>query len=198
MKKVRELHPKPGSSKLDDGAVMATTKSTKHISTTRVLKANTNQDMSIYLSSRLVIEEAADVDSKADGLPLQLRYYQQEIVNYARDSNTIAFVPTGSGKTLIACHLIGSRLKLLRSADNGMKKLIAFVAPTKVLLGQQLTYIAKHCGIEFLKVREFNGDAYYKNKKIEFWREEEWNESLKDCEVCTQLCVIHFLPDARV
>ena len=89
---------------------------------------------------------------------LTLRLYQQAILDTAIESNTIALLPTGSGKTLIACHLILSRIRHLRLAkrkylsdENRNKKLIIFIAPTKVLLTQQLSYFQIHFDNNFVK-----------------------------------------------
>jgi superfamily II DNA or RNA helicase len=120
---------------------------------------------------------------------LQLRIYQQEIVNMAQDFNTIAFLPTGSGKTLISCHLIGNRMRIMRETFN--RKFIAFIAPTKVLLTQQKTYIEKNCTIKDLKAKEFTGDSYLNNKQIDYWGLNEWTTELKNCEVST-ICVTSF------
>ncbi len=61
---------------------------------------------------------------------LNLRIYQQTILNTALENNTLCVLPTGLGKTFIAIALIGLLLK-----EN--KKAIMF-APTKPLVSQHL------------------------------------------------------------
>ena len=119
-----------------------------------------------------------------EDVALELRLYQQEIVDQARYKNTIAYLPTGSGKTLIACHLISNRIRTLRSVNNGVaQKMIAFIAPTKVLLSQQLVYLEKNCVVEHIKVKEFNGNTKLGKKPIDQWDETHWKEKILDCEV---------------
>jgi hypothetical protein len=50
------------------------------------------------------------------------------------------------GKTLIAVHLIQARLNDLRKsvATGGKRQMIFFIAPTKILSGQQKRYISNH------------------------------------------------------
>lgn len=78
---------------------------------------------------------------------LTLRKYQELILEQAKETSTIAFLPTGTGKTLIACHLVGHRVRRIRLSrkSGGCKQVIVFIAPTKALLGQQLEFIRKHC-----------------------------------------------------
>lgn len=58
--------------------------------------------------------------------------------------NTLAFLPTGSGKTLISVLLIRHYLSQQRKRAQD-KQLIAFIAPTKLLVDQQKAYIAGSC-----------------------------------------------------
>lgn len=58
------------------------------------------------------------------------RAYQLEILEVAKVRNTLAFLPTASGKTLISLLLIKHRLTEARKA-NGPKRSIAFLAPTR-------------------------------------------------------------------
>jgi ERCC4-related helicase len=101
-------------------------------------------------------------------IALELRKYQQLIVNQAKDKNTIAYLPTGTGKTLIACCLIRFRLEGLRRArdetgENDWVKVIIFIAPTRALLHQQIDYIRIHAqpinAIEYCGETAFGSDS---------------------------------------
>ena len=61
------------------------------------------------------------------------RRYQLEIFERAKHLNTLAFLPTASGKTLISVLLIAERLAMIRQkvSEGSRKQYIAFVAPTK-------------------------------------------------------------------
>jgi len=61
---------------------------------------------------------------------LNLRLYQQTILNTALNHNTLVVIPTGLGKTYIAIALAGMRARLGK---------VLFLAPTKPLVEQQKT-----------------------------------------------------------
>jgi ERCC4-related helicase len=97
-------------------------------------------------------------------IALELRKYQQLIVNQAKDKNTIAYLPTGTGKTLIACCLIRFRLEGLRRArdetgETDWRKVIVFIAPTRALLHQQIEYIKIHA--QPIKAGEYSGETVF-------------------------------------
>ncbi len=72
---------------------------------------------------------------------MELRKYQEAILNTAKQKNTLVILPTGLGKTLIAFELIKYRLKYF-----GGKAL--FLAPTKPLVDQHFTNFKKSCSFE--------------------------------------------------
>ena len=82
-----------------------------------------------------------------------LRPYQERILEQAKTRNTIAVLPTGTGKTLIAVRLFLHRLRLLSQSAK-----FAFVAPTRVLVNQQFEYISQR--MPDLVVRPFTGDTF--------------------------------------
>ena len=60
------------------------------------------------------------------------RAYQLEILEVAKVRNTLAFLPTASGKTLISLLLIKHRLERMKGGGgDGTKRSIAFLAPTR-------------------------------------------------------------------
>ena len=70
-------------------------------------------------------------DTVKDGEQILIpRAYQLEIFEVAKVRNTLAFLPTASGKTLISLLLIKHRLNESRKT-NGPKRSIAFLAPTR-------------------------------------------------------------------
>lgn len=103
---------------------------------------------------------------------IRLRLYQEEIIQHSKNTNTIAFLPTGSGKTLIACHVLVSRVRELRKQS--CKKFIAFVCPKKVLLGQQLNYVKQHCSSDDINVKELTGEKLLSYKAKNFWNNVSW------------------------
>jgi len=68
---------------------------------------------------------------------MELRQYQSNIINTAKEKNTLVILPTGIGKTLIAFELIDYRLKHF----NGKS---LFLAPTKPLVYQHFTNFKKN------------------------------------------------------
>lgn len=101
-------------------------------------------------------------------LPLFLRPYQARVVSAALLGNTLAVLPTGSGKTLVAIYVIRERLRVLRQREGEKRSIIAFLAPTKVLVGQQKRYILSHSDA---KVLEITGET----SSIEGHGKRHWN-----------------------
>ncbi len=110
------------------------------------------------------------------------RRYQQEVIDASINQNIIAFLPTGinslnvpynvifflgAGKTYVSAALIRHFI------DQGLhEKIIAFVAPTKLLLDQQSRYIKENCGIT--SVKSYCGDSSSsKFQNRSFWQQEK-------------------------
>lgn len=100
------------------------------------------------------------------------RSYQLEALETARKQNTIVFLETGSGKTLIA-------VMLLRSYAHAITKpsdhIAVFLVPTVVLVHQQAQVLEMHTN---LKVGKFWGDM-----GVDFWDAATWNDKLRQYEV---------------
>lgn len=100
------------------------------------------------------------------------RSYQLEALEIGMRQNSIVFLDTGSGKTLIA-------VMLLRSFASQIKKpsqsIAVFLVPAVVLVSQQADVIEMHTDF---KVGRFWGDM-----GVDFWDTCVWEEKLKQFEV---------------
>ena len=126
-----------------------------------------------------------DEMNKLTSNQLTPRLYQLEVLEEAVQSNSLAFLGTGAGKTLIAVLFIKFRLALAKKifelsikASNGIsssssaplslvypspivKKIIAFLAPTKILVEQQCRYIKSNCDCN---IKSYTGEANISGK----------------------------------
>ena len=71
---------------------------------------------------------------------MQVRAYQQDVLDEVVRANTIVVLPTGSGKTFLAVQLIKTQAPALLRAG----KLAIFLAPTKTLVHQQAEVLRHH------------------------------------------------------
>ncbi|CAH9091576.1 unnamed protein product [Cuscuta epithymum] len=108
---------------------------------------------------------------KPDALPFA-RSYQLEALEKAIKQNTIVFLETGSGKTLIAIMLLRSFAHLLRKPS---PYIAVFLVPTVVLVTQQGEAIKKHTD---LKVGKFWGDM-----GVDYWDAATWKLHVGKSEV---------------
>ena len=92
------------------------------------------------------------------------RVYQQRVMEKAILRNTLAFMPTGTGKTLIAVMLMKHFAQYCSSEDS--RKIMAFIAPTKLLVSQRKAYIE---GNTHLRVREYTGETREGDQEIDAW-----------------------------
>ncbi|KAI6684309.1 hypothetical protein NL676_030222 [Syzygium grande] len=98
-----------------------------------------------------VMDVQADAQLSADPLPFA-RCYQVEALEKAMKENTIVYLETGSGKTLIAIMLLRSYAYLLRKPS---RFIAVFLVPQVVLVSQQAEAIKMHTD---LKVQTYCGD----------------------------------------
>ncbi|KAL5062982.1 hypothetical protein RYX36_024719 [Vicia faba] len=100
------------------------------------------------------------------------RSYQLEALDRAIRENTIVYLETGSGKTLIA-------IMLLRSYAHHLRKpspyIAVFLVPKVVLVSQQATALRNHTD---LKVGMYWGDM-----GVDFWDKATWENELGKHEV---------------
>ncbi|KAK9075164.1 hypothetical protein SSX86_003484 [Deinandra increscens subsp. villosa] len=97
------------------------------------------------------------------------RSYQIEALAQAIKENTIVFLETGSGKTLIAIMLIRHYAYLLKKPS---PYIAVFLVPTVVLVKQQAEYVRMHLD---LKVEEYWGE-----KGVDFWDAADWKKQQEE------------------
>ncbi|XP_077209764.1 endoribonuclease Dicer homolog 2-like isoform X2 [Tasmannia lanceolata] len=100
------------------------------------------------------------------------RSYQIEALEKAKKGNTIAFLETGSGKTLIAIMLIRAYAHHLRKPS---PFIAVFLVPTVVLVTQQAESLEMHTD---LKVRKLYGAM-----GVDYWDATTWKKELEKYEV---------------
>lgn len=86
-------------------------------------------------------------NKKGDEFSAEERKYQQELVALAKEKNSIAYLPTGTGKTLVAIKL---RQEMAKSNSN-IK--VVFIVPTQILVDQQaLEFQRNTSGVHITKI----------------------------------------------
>ncbi|CAM8960945.1 unnamed protein product [Rhodiola kirilowii] len=101
------------------------------------------------------------------------RQYQLDVLNQARSKNTIAFLETGAGKTLIAVLLIKSINDDLKKLDK--KMLAVFLVPKVPLVYQQAEVIREQTGIQ---VGHYCGEMGQ-----DFWDARRWRREFETKQV---------------
>jgi endoribonuclease Dicer len=79
---------------------------------------------------------------------LRPRRYQEEVFEQAKESNVIAALGTGSGKTYISTLLI----KYMSLKPESAGKAIVFLVPKVALVEQQADFIARYSTLRVLKL----------------------------------------------
>ncbi|GKA74078.1 endoribonuclease Dicer homolog 2-like protein [Tanacetum coccineum] len=100
------------------------------------------------------------------------RSYQIEALNQAIKQNTIVFLETGSGKTLIAIMLLRRYAHLLKKPS---PNIAVFLVPTVVLVKQQAEVARQHLD---LKVVEYWGDKGVDYLSAAEWKKEKYENQL--------------------
>jgi replicative superfamily II helicase len=99
------------------------------------------------------------------------RSYQLEVLEKAKQENTIVYLETGTGKTLIATMLLQSIAHRIRKPS---RNIAVFLGPTVCLIQQQGGEIEKFTD---LKVGMFWGDM-----NADTWKCETWQDALNKYE----------------
>jgi|GEM_PF-2178441 len=102
------------------------------------------------------------------------REYQQKIFDTCKDKNCLVVLPTGTGKTLIALMLSISRLRLYPESK------VLFLAPTRPLAEQHLSYFQKHLPELFATKELFTGKIDAEKRK-KLWQNAEIIFSTPQC-----------------
>ncbi|GJN24154.1 hypothetical protein PR202_gb11876 [Eleusine coracana subsp. coracana] len=104
------------------------------------------------------------------------RWYQLEALERAVRGNTLAFLETGAGKTLIAVLLLRAYAhRIRRGPGPGPRSFAVFLVPTVVLVGQQTRVIEAHTD---LRVAQFYGEM-----GVDFWSADTWRAAVEEAEV---------------
>ncbi|KAG5574723.1 hypothetical protein H5410_054857 [Solanum commersonii] len=114
----------------------------------------------------------------ADPLPFA-RSYQLEALEIALKQNTIVYLETGSGKTLIAIMLLRSYAYLLRKPS---PYIAVFLVPTVVLVTQQGDALMMHTD---LKVGKYCGGM-----GVDYWNAATWQQQVDNHEVLVMIPAI--------
>ncbi|KAH9627009.1 hypothetical protein KSS87_020660 [Heliosperma pusillum] len=110
---------------------------------------------------------------KERNLEEQARHYQLEVLEQAKQRNTIAFLETGAGKTLIAVLLIKSICEKLQPLN---KKMVAiFLVPKVPLVYQQAEVIREQTG--------YNVGHYCGEMGQDFWDTRRWQREFDTKQV---------------
>eukprot|EP00884_Botryococcus_braunii_P004673 jgi/Botrbrau1/14206/Bobra.0291s0011.1 len=102
------------------------------------------------------------------------RGYQVELFLEAQKRNVIAFLDTGTGKTMVSVLLIKDKAYKLYE-DGEKKRVTVFLAPKVDLVIQQAEAIANHT--------EFAVQHFVGSMQVDFWSREQWREKITQCEV---------------
>ncbi|KAJ4773845.1 Endoribonuclease Dicer [Rhynchospora pubera] len=103
----------------------------------------------------------------------QVRQYQLEVLEHAQKRNTIAFLETGAGKTLIAVLLMKS---VYTEMMKDTKKMLAiFLVPKVPLVYQQAEVIRERTG--------FNVGHYCGEMGQDFWDSKRWQREFESKQV---------------
>ncbi|KAI4489336.1 hypothetical protein M0802_011205 [Mischocyttarus mexicanus] len=119
--------------------------------------------------------EIVDTKMESKSVEFLARPYQVDLYEKALKSNTIIYLPTGTGKTFIAIMLI-KRLStdIQKPYSQGGKRTI-FAVNTVPLVTQQSENIARHTS---LSCRGYSGDM-----NLDYWTKEVWMKELDDHQV---------------
>ncbi|XP_019186542.1 PREDICTED: endoribonuclease Dicer homolog 2-like [Ipomoea nil] len=100
------------------------------------------------------------------------RSYQLEALEMAIRQNTIVFLETGSGKTLIAVMLLRSFAHLIRKPS---PYIAVFLVPTVILVPQQAEAIKRHMDLRI--------GQYWGEMGVDYWDAKIWMHQVQNFEV---------------
>ncbi|KAK1360663.1 Helicase ATP-binding domain-containing protein [Heracleum sosnowskyi] len=130
-----------------------------------------NEDTVVDMLSICCLLVVTAQQLSADHLPFA-RSYQLDALEMAIKQDTIVFLETSSGKTLIAIMLLHSYAHLLRKP---LSSLAVFLVPTVVLVSQQAEVVEMHTD---LKVGKYWGEM-----DVDFWNASDWKKQQDEFEI---------------
>lgn len=117
-------------------------------------------------------DSLSDIEKFMPGI--KPREYQQKIFETCKEKNCLVILPTGTGKTLVALMLTINRLMQYPESK------ILFLAPTKPLAEQHLSYFQKHLPELFATKELFTGKIDAEKRK-KLWQNAEIIFSTPQC-----------------
>lgn len=102
---------------------------------------------------------------------------KEELVDKAIKSNTIVYLPTGTGKTYIGVMLVKEMSHSTEKKYSEGGKRSIFLAPNVPLITQQTEYFKRNVS---LKVDSYYGEKRIDDKIIDLWDESIWNKELEE------------------
>lgn len=123
--------------------------------------------------SQLKDTEKPTEQKKGKSAEQRARKYQLEVLEQAKAKNTIAFLETGAGKTLIAVLLMENKYKTMR--DLHQKMLAVFLVPKVPLVYQQAEVIRE--------LTKFQVGHYCGEMGQDFWDARRWQREFDNKEV---------------
>ncbi|CAN4087097.1 unnamed protein product [Withania somnifera] len=134
-------------------------------------EADRNRD--VKLPTERSVESPGAIQKKDDKPKEQARKYQLDVLEHARKNNTIAFLETGAGKTLIAILLMKSLCSDLQKKNK--KMLAVFLVPKVPLVYQQAEVIRDQTGYQ---VGHYCGEMGQ-----DFWDARKWQREFENKQV---------------
>uniref|UniRef100_A0A2H8TDA5 Endoribonuclease Dicer n=1 Tax=Melanaphis sacchari TaxID=742174 RepID=A0A2H8TDA5_9HEMI len=111
------------------------------------------------------------------------RKYQLELLEDVKKSNTILYLPTGSGKTYIATMLIKNMGDSLTKPMGHGRKWTFFIVQSVPLVSQQADNLRKHLP---WNIGTFSGDM-----NVDFWSQQNWDKILDKCHILVMTAQIY-------
>ena len=107
-------------------------------------------------------------------IKIQPREYQQRILESCKKESCLVILPTGTGKTLIAL-----MLAIEVFTKNPLQKVV-FLAPTRPLIEQHISYFTKNLPEGFAQIDLFTGKTPAAQRK-KIWQRAEFIFSTPQC-----------------
>ncbi|KAA6399677.1 MAG: putative endoribonuclease Dicer [Streblomastix strix] len=117
------------------------------------------------------IKEATEFE-KTKQRNVSLRSYQTEMVEIATKNNSICFLQTGSGKTLVAVYVIKH---IIENSDQKIRKKVVFLAPQVLIALQQFEVISA--------TLPYKSGVYYGDDSINEWDAQHWKTEIEERDI---------------